>query len=76
VNNIANIGFPGCLTGPIARGDVKTIRSHLDALKKYAPDILPLYKELGLKTIPIGMAKGTLSESKAEELRSLLEKKK
>ncbi len=72
VNNIASIGFPGCLTGPIARGDVKTIQSHLVALEKYAPDILPLYRELGLKTIPIGIAKGTLSESKAEELRSLL----
>ncbi len=75
VNNIASIGFPGCLTGPIARGDVKTIQSHLIALEKYAPDILPLYRELGLKTIPIGIAKGTLSESKAEELRSLLGKK-
>ncbi|MBA7474357.1 hypothetical protein ES707_09706 [subsurface metagenome] len=73
VNNIASIGFPGCLTGPIARGDVKTIQSHLAALEKYAPDILSLYKQLGLKTIPIGIAKGTLSESKAEELRSLLE---
>lgn len=72
VNNIASIGFPGCLTGPIARGDVKTIQSHLVALEKYAPDILPLYRELGLKTIPIGIAKGTLSEDKAEELRSLL----
>jgi predicted short-subunit dehydrogenase-like oxidoreductase (DUF2520 family) len=76
VNNIASIGFPGCLTGPIARGDLKTIQSHLDALQKYAPDILPLYRELGLKTIPMGVAKGTLSENKAEELRALLEKKK
>ncbi|MEE9366636.1 MAG: DUF2520 domain-containing protein [Dehalococcoidales bacterium] len=76
VNNIASIGFPGCLTGPIARGDIKTIQNHLVALEKHAPDILPLYRELGLKTIPIGVAKGTLSESKAEELRSLLENKK
>ncbi len=75
VNNIASIGFPGCLTGPIARGDIKTIKSHLNALQKYAPDILPLYKELGLKTIPIGIAKGTLSQERAEELRALLESK-
>jgi predicted short-subunit dehydrogenase-like oxidoreductase (DUF2520 family) len=73
VNNIANVGFPGCLTGPIARGDVKTIQRHLEALEKYAPDILPLYKDLGLKTIPIGIAKGTLSESNAVKLRTLLE---
>jgi len=73
VNNIASIGFPGCLTGPIARGDIKTIQRHLAALEKYAPDILPLYKELGQQTIPIGIAKGTLNEDKAAELRSLLE---
>jgi predicted short-subunit dehydrogenase-like oxidoreductase (DUF2520 family) len=73
VNNIANIGFPGCLTGPIARGDIKTIQRHLAALEKSAPDILPLYRELGLKTIPIGTAKGTLSEERARELRALLE---
>ena len=73
VNNIASVGFPGCLTGPIARGDVKTIQRHLAALEKCAPDILPLYKELGLKTIPIGIAKGTLSKGKAEELQHLLE---
>jgi len=73
VNNIAKMGFPGCLTGPIARGDIKTIQRHLAALEKSAPDILPLYRELGLKTIPIGIAKGTLSESNAEELRALLE---
>jgi len=73
VNNIANVGFPGCLTGPIARGDIKTIQRHLAALEKNAPDLLTLYRELGLKTIPIGIAKGTLSESKAEELRALLQ---
>ena len=73
VNNIASVGLPGALTGPIARGDVKTIQRHLAALEKYAPDILPLYKELGRHTIPIGIAKGTLSQEKAAELRSLLE---
>lgn len=72
LNNIANVGLPGALTGPIARGDTATIRKHLVALEKYAPDLLPLYKELGIWTIPIGIAKGTLNQSKAEELRALL----
>jgi predicted short-subunit dehydrogenase-like oxidoreductase (DUF2520 family) len=72
LNNIANVGLPSALTGPIARGDTATIRKHLAALEKYAPDLLPLYKELGMWTIPIGVAKGTLSQSKAEELHALL----
>lgn len=70
--NIEAAGFPNCLTGPIARGDVATIRRHLAALEKSAPQLLPLYKELGLCTIPIGRAKGSLSAEKAGELTVLL----
>jgi predicted short-subunit dehydrogenase-like oxidoreductase (DUF2520 family) len=72
LNNIENVGFPGCLTGPIARGDVGTIKKHLVALEESEPSLVPLYRALGLETIPIGVAKGTLSEEKAEELRRLL----
>jgi len=71
MNNIEHVGFPGCLTGPIARGDVGTIRKHLAALAEREPAIVPLYKTLGLETIPIGVAKGTLSQEKAAELRVL-----
>jgi len=72
LNNLSNVGLPHALTGPIARGDLITIRKHLAALKKKVPAVLPLYKELGRWTIPIGLAKGTLSESRAAELRALL----
>jgi predicted short-subunit dehydrogenase-like oxidoreductase (DUF2520 family) len=72
VNNIANVGLPGCLTGPIARGDSDTIRKHLDALEKKAPSIVGLYKALGMETIPIALAKGTIDQSVAQKLRDLL----
>lgn len=72
MNNIEHVGFPGCLTGPIARGDVGTIRKHLAALAESEPSLVPLYKALGLETIPIGVAKGTLSQPKAAELTKLL----
>lgn len=75
LNNLGNVGLPKALTGPIARGDLVTIRKHLAALEKKAPDLLPLYKELGLWTIPIGLAKGTLDPKQAEELRVLLQGK-
>ena len=70
--NIETAGFPKCLTGPIARGDVATVRRHLTALEKYAPELLPLYKALGTFTIPIGRDKGSLSTESAEELKSML----
>ena len=76
LNNINSIGLPNCLTGPVARGDVGTIERHLDALNARNPSLLPAYKELGLQTIPIALAKGTVNEQKAEEMRTLLSLKR
>jgi Uncharacterized conserved protein len=73
VNNIDNIGLPDCLTGPISRGDLNTINKHLNILEARYSSLLNAYKELGLQTIPIALAKGKIDESKAEELKILLE---
>ncbi len=72
LNNIDNVGIPQCLTGPIARGDTGTIKKHLNALKKAAPAVLSTYRELGLQTIPVALAKGRINQSQAEELQSIL----
>jgi predicted short-subunit dehydrogenase-like oxidoreductase (DUF2520 family) len=76
LNNIDNIGVPDCLTGPIARGDLGTIERHLRALDAKNPSLLTTYKELGLQTIPIALAKGKVNEQKAEEMRALLSLKR
>ena len=72
VNNLENVGLPGCLTGPIARGDLGTIKSHLDALERRAPQVVAIYRELGLNTIPIALGKGKIDEQRAGELEALL----
>jgi predicted short-subunit dehydrogenase-like oxidoreductase (DUF2520 family) len=72
INNIDNIGLPDCLTGPVARGDSGTIVKHLSALETRNPSLLTAYKELGLQTIPIALAKGKINEQKAEEMKTLL----
>jgi predicted short-subunit dehydrogenase-like oxidoreductase (DUF2520 family) len=72
LNNIAGVGVPQCLTGPIARGDVGTVRKHIEALRKEAPDVLSTYCELGLQTIHVALAKGRIDENKADELRTTL----
>jgi predicted short-subunit dehydrogenase-like oxidoreductase (DUF2520 family) len=72
LNNLENIGLPNCLTGPIARGDVGTIKKHLEALEKSAPALLSAYRELGLQTIPIALGKGKIDSNRAEEMRQLL----
>jgi len=72
IKNINNIGLPNCLTGPIARGDLSTIEKHIFALKEKESSILKLYAELGLKTIPIALAKGTIDKKVGETLQTLL----
>ena len=62
IHNIETVGVPQCLTGPVARGDTRTIKKHLDALQKVAPAILPTYRELRLQTIPIALAKGRINQ--------------
>ena len=71
LNNIDSLGLPNCLTGPVARGDLGTIERHLKALGAENPSLLTAYKELGLQTIPIALAKGKANEQKAEEMRML-----
>ena len=72
IHNIETVGIPQCLTGPIARGDVGTIKKHLDALEQTAPSLLSTYRELGLQTIPIAVAKGRINQNQAQELRAIL----
>ena len=72
IRNIETVGIPECLTGPIARGDSGTIKKHLYALQKAAPDLLTTYRELGLQTIPIALAKGRINKHQAEELKAIL----
>jgi predicted short-subunit dehydrogenase-like oxidoreductase (DUF2520 family) len=73
IHNIDTVGIPQCLTGPIARGDVGTIKKHLDALEQAAPHLVSTYRELGLQTIPIAVAKGRIDKNQAEELRVILQ---
>jgi len=72
VRNIERVGIPGCLTGPIARGDVETVRKHINTLATEQPDKTGIYRVMGLKTLEIALAKGRISLETAEEIRSLL----
>jgi predicted short-subunit dehydrogenase-like oxidoreductase (DUF2520 family) len=72
LSNIENVGLPNCLTGPIARGDLGTISTHLESLERQAPSLLNIYKELGRQTIPISLAKGKIDLQRAGELQALL----
>jgi predicted short-subunit dehydrogenase-like oxidoreductase (DUF2520 family) len=72
LENIERVGIPACLTGPIARGDVETVRRHVEAIGAGAPELLPLYRVMGREAVEVALAKGTLTDERAERLRALL----
>ena len=41
VDSLEAQGIPGALTGPISRGDLGTVRKHLEALDAHAPSLDP-----------------------------------
>ena len=71
--NLAAAGVPAGLAGPYARGDVGTVRKHLEVLHERAPDVLPLYCHMGIAGLPFALEKGTLSRERHDEIRGLLE---
>ena len=71
--NLEAVGLPNAVTGPYARGDIGTVRKHLDTLRSRAPEALPLYCELALAGLPLALEKGTLKPDRAEEIRKLVE---
>jgi len=73
LNNIKHEGTVQSLTGPIARGDNDTVKSHLDAISEKIPQAEVLYRLLGLATVEIATVKGTLREDSRFELLKILE---
>lgn len=72
VDMLDALGPEEALTGPIARGDVDTVRRHLAALDQAAPETATLYRALALRTVPLATRKGTLTTERATELRQAL----
>jgi predicted short-subunit dehydrogenase-like oxidoreductase (DUF2520 family) len=70
--NLEAVGIPDALTGPIARGDVGTVRVHLQALRNGPPDLLSLYAELARRTVEVALRKGRLERAAADQILALL----
>ena len=73
VDSLEAQGLPGSLTGPISRGDLGTVRKHLQAMESYAPSLLPLYCESALGAVKLALEKGGIDGATESELCALLE---
>ena len=74
INNIEELGIINALTGPISRGDVNTVKNHLNSFMKHRKDDLPLYKELAKKTVEMSIIKEKLKKKEFLEIKDLLDK--
>jgi predicted short-subunit dehydrogenase-like oxidoreductase (DUF2520 family) len=60
------------LTGPIVRGDVETVRSHLDAISRTQPGTLPSYVAMARATANTAVLDGRLLPIRAAKLIGIL----
>ncbi len=70
LENLGRLGLSRGLTGPVARGDVETVRLHLRSL---GPRERSLYAVLGLEILNLAREAG-LSDELAEELTETLQR--
>ncbi len=55
---IAEVGVEAGVTGPVVRGDITTIRAHLEALFQNLPHVVPLYGALAEASLPLAAKRG------------------
>ena len=72
LDNMERNGIAASLTGPIARGDSGTVKTHVEELARTTPGLLPAYRELGLLTVSVAEETGRIEEAAADQIRDML----
>ena len=75
LSNVEKIGIPEALTGPIARGDVDTVAAHIDQIVEQVPELKALYCSLGVDTVGIARAKGSIDDARMDDFLDYLKQK-
>lgn len=75
LDNIFEKGVQKSLTGPISRGDVQSVRKHIEMIKDDSSLSL-LYRSLGLEALKITEERGGLSVEELAQLKEILAVKK
>jgi predicted short-subunit dehydrogenase-like oxidoreductase (DUF2520 family) len=70
-NNLEQVGLPGALTGPVARGDAPTVAAHLAALRALAPVSASTYASVQPLILAAALQAG-LPPADARRMRALL----
>ncbi len=74
LGNARALGIAAALTGPITRGDLGTLRSHLDALRAHAPRAMALYIAAADREVDLAEGRGALAPESAAAMRLVLDR--
>jgi predicted short-subunit dehydrogenase-like oxidoreductase (DUF2520 family) len=72
LGNARALGIRQALTGPMTRGDVGTLRRHMAALERHAPDVVPLYRAAAEREIALAEGRGSIGSDVAGAMREVL----
>jgi predicted short-subunit dehydrogenase-like oxidoreductase (DUF2520 family) len=73
VSNIKKMGTEKSLTGPIARGDIGTIKEHVKSFNEFfSKEDSALYRMMGIETSKIAHQNKWIKESTVDELKEIL----
>ena len=62
------------LTGPVARGDLQTLRTHGQALRQHLPQLVPAYAALTVEAVRLAVRSGKLDPERAEDVLNLMQR--
>lgn len=74
LDNLVAASPEEALTGPVARGDLATLRSHGLALRKDLPHLVPAYAALSVETVRLAVRAGKLAPARAEDVLLLMQR--
>lgn len=74
LHSVKKFKLRSSLTGPVIRGDYKSIKMHLEALRSYPP-YYETYQKLAVQALEIAKRENRLSHQKIKALKTLLEEK-
>ena len=73
VDNLFEQGAEAALTGPISRGDAGVVARQMDRITRQAPQLAPLYREMGRVTLRLAERGGRLTPEAARAVARALD---
>ncbi|WP_437299497.1 DUF2520 domain-containing protein [Sorangium sp. So ce426] len=72
-DNVEVLGVPDALTGPVRRGDAAGVARHLEALRRLAPHLVPLYVAAAATQLPLARVLGEAPADAFDAIQRVLD---